>query len=129
MRVHRALAQQAHLLVHTQITARLGKQLGYPSNFIGVFRHMGLHPDAGVLRGQLSRAAQLRFAGGGGKPWRDGVAQAVHAMPTPNQRFGFIQALLGAAVTQTIRAVAVLQHPSAQHAQLAFLRFLKERIH
>ena len=107
----------------------MGEQLGHPSNFIHVLRHMGLHPDAGVLRGQFARATQLRLAGGGRKTRRDGVAQAFHAVPASDQLFGLIQTLLGAAVAQSVGAVAVLQYPSAQHAQLAFLGFLEKGIY
>ncbi|KAB7615120.1 amidohydrolase family protein, partial [Verminephrobacter sp. Larva24] len=37
-------------------------------------------------RGQLARPAQLLGRAGGGKARRDGVAQALHAVPAPDQR-------------------------------------------
>ena len=82
-----------------------------------------------MLCGQLSCATQLRLAGGGRKTRRDGVAQAVHTVPAPDQLFGFIEALLDAAVAQSVGAVTVLQYPSAQHTQLAFLGFLEKGIY
>ena len=127
--VDRTFAQQTHVLVNPQIAARLREQVGHPLDFIGVLRHMGLHPDAGVARSQLACTAQLRLAGGGCKTRRDGVAQAIHTVPSRYQRFGFIQALLGAHVAQSVGAVAVLQHTATEHAQLSTLRLLEKRIH
>ena len=105
------------------------EQFGHPTDFIRVFGHMGLHPDAGVTGRQLTCATQLRFARCGCKARRDRVAQAVCAMPTRDQLLGFIQALLRAGVAQTLRAVAVLQHPPTDHAQLTTLGFFKQGVH
>ena len=72
---------------------------------------------------------QLLAGAGGCKAGRDGVAQAVHAVPAADQVFGLAQAQSRVGVAQAVRAVAVLQHLAGDHAQMALLRFGHEGIH
>jgi hypothetical protein len=85
VRIERTLAHQAKVVVHREVAARMGKQLARPFDFVLVLGHMRLDPHAGVLRGQLARTAQLRFGAAGCKAGRDGVAQAVFAVPLVDQ--------------------------------------------
>ena len=90
---------------------------------------MRLDPHIGELLRDLACALQLRIGAGGGKARRDGVAQAVHAVPAADQVFGLAQAQVGVGVAQAVGAVAVLQHFAGDHAQTAFLRLGHEYIH
>ena len=127
MRVHRALAHQAKVVIHRQVTARRREQGTHPADFIAVFCHVRLDPDIWILRGQLARAAQLLRGAGGRKPGRDGVAQAVHAVPAPDEVFGVDQALLGL-VAHAVGRVAVLQHLAGDEPHLPALCFGKQRV-
>jgi hypothetical protein len=114
--VHRALAQQAEVAIHSQVAARLRKQLVGPADFVKVFGHVRLDPHVRVLGGQCAGAAQLFVRAGGRKTRCDGVAQAVHAVPALDQVFGVDQALFGL-VAHAVRAVAVLQHLAGDETQ------------
>ena len=108
VRVHRALAQQTKVGISGEVAARLGKQRARPGHLSAVFRHMRLNPHLLVLGCQFTGTAQLGRAAGRGKTWRDGVTQALHAVPALQQGLRVDQALLGGIAT-TVRSGAVEQ--------------------
>ena len=126
--IHGTIAHQAKVVVHAKVAARARKQLARPADFVQVLGHMRLDPHIGVTRRQLTRAAQLRRRAGGGKPRRDGVAQAVHTVPALDQRLGIDEALFGV-VAHTIGRVAILQHLAGDQAQMLALRLGEQGIH
>ena len=127
VRVNGPGPQQTKLFIHAQVAACCGVKLFDPGDFIKVFCHMGLNPHIRVLGCQLTCTAQLRSAAGRHKTRRDGVTEAVHAVPLLDQGFGIDQALFGV-VAQPVRCVLVHQHLACHHAQLVLLRLAQQGI-
>ena len=88
---------------------------------------MGLHVDLRKLVPQLAGGIELVCGTRGRETRRDGVHQAVLAVPLLQQQLGIIVTALGG-IQQVIRRVAVHHYLAGGNAQPQALRFLEEGV-
>ncbi len=88
---------------------------------------MRLHPEVRTLFIEPANHRELFGARGRRKSRRQGVAEPVPAVPALDE-VAAIRFRARHIVAQIVRGVAVHQDLAAEHAQLARLRFLEERI-
>jgi hypothetical protein len=128
VRVHGALAHQPEAVVDLEVGTRMREQLARPGHLVLVLGDMRMDPGVGVLRRQFAGTAQLRVGARRREARRDGVAQAVDAVPLPDERLGVGQALRRL-VAHAVGRMAVLQHLAGDHAQSAALGRCEEGLH
>ena len=127
MRENRSLAQQAIVFVNIEITASRWKELCNLIDFRGVFGEVRVHPDIGVLAGQLAGGCQLCRAGSQREAWRDGVTQATIVVPALDQLLAVAVPGDGI-VTQPGRTVAVHQDLAGDESHVMRQRRFENRV-
>lgn len=125
--VDSAAAHQAIAGIGVGVVFRFGAQFFYPRDFVDVFGNVRLNQHIGIFLRQRADHFHLFGCRSGHETRRNDIFRAAFAVPSADQRFGFVVGTLRR-VQQGGGSVSVHAHFARHNPHIVFRRRFKNRI-